>query len=120
MNDNDSKALRARAEADSARTRLAGTLHEIQQRLKPGTLAANAWDSLRDSGTTLAGETVGLVRKRPLATAGLVAGVAAFFARKPLLRLLSNRRAIATGDDSLPAETLPGRSHGMQHIGDRS
>ena len=77
----------ARFEADRARSQLMTTAHRLQARISPGTLAQNAWDGAKDKGASLAENAVDAVRSRPLAATGVVAAVALFLAREPLMDL---------------------------------
>lgn len=75
---------RARYQAVQARRRFASTAMALQQRLKPGALAEDAWDGVRDKGSALADDAIQAVKDRPVATAGVLAGIAMFLARAPL------------------------------------
>lgn len=77
----------ARFEADRARSQLMGTAHRLQARISPGTLASNAWEGAKDKGANLAENAVDAVRSRPLAATGVVAALALFLAREPLMDL---------------------------------
>jgi hypothetical protein len=77
----------ARAEVDRSRARLMATAHELQERLKPKTLARDAWEGAKDKGAGLAEDAVDAVRARPLAATGVAAAVAMFLAREPLIDL---------------------------------
>ena len=77
----------ARFEADRARSRLMGTAHRLQARLSPGTIASNAWQDAKDKGADMAENAVDAVRKRPVAATGVVAAIALFLAREPLMDL---------------------------------
>jgi hypothetical protein len=93
VSDRISEARRARIQADIARNQLVTTLGEIQHRLAPSTIANDVWDGARERGTVLANDAVELARTRPVATAGVFAGVLAFLARKPLIRMFSRNRS---------------------------
>ena len=77
----------ARFEAQRARSRLMATAHRLQARISPGTLAQNAWEGAKDKGASLAENAVDAVRSRPLAATGVVAAIALFLAREPLMDL---------------------------------
>jgi ElaB/YqjD/DUF883 family membrane-anchored ribosome-binding protein len=77
----------ARFEAERARSRLMGTAHRLQARISPGALAQNAWEGAKDKGASLAENAVDAVRSRPLAATGVVAAIALFLAREPLMDL---------------------------------
>ena len=80
---------RAKAEAELAKRRLSTTMHTLQGRLKPGNLANEAWGGVRDKSGELADNTLQTVKERPVATSGVIAAIAIYLARNPLLRLAS-------------------------------
>lgn len=75
----------ARIEAERARARLMGTARELQERLSPATLAQSAWAGAKEKGADLAEDAVDAVRKRPAIAGGVVAALALFLAREPLI-----------------------------------
>ena len=75
----------ARIEAERARARLMDTARELQERLSPGALAQNAWQGAKEKGADLAEEAVDAVRRRPAIASGVVAAIALFLAREPLI-----------------------------------
>ena len=79
----------AKREAELARQRLLGTASELQQRLKPGTIASNAWEGVKDKGSTLAGDAAEAVKARPAVASAAVAAVTLFLAREPIRSGLS-------------------------------
>ena len=79
--------LAARADAEVAQARLVATLHELQQRIAPRTLARDAWEGTKAKGADLAEDAVDAVRRRPVAAGGIVAALALFLAREPLIDL---------------------------------
>ena len=81
------ETLAARADAEQAQARLVATLHELQQRIAPRTLARDAWDGAKNKGADLAEDAVDAVRRRPVAAGGIVAALALFLAREPLMDL---------------------------------
>ena len=81
------RVLAARADAEHAQQRLVATLHELQQRIAPRTLARDAWDGAKSKGADIAEDAVDAVRRRPVAASGIVAAVALFLAREPLMDL---------------------------------
>jgi hypothetical protein len=77
------------------------TAHELQDRLSPKTLARDAWQGAKEKGADLAEDAVDAVRARPYAATGVVAAVAMFLAREPLIDLagklangVSEKRAV--------------------------
>ena len=79
----------ARQEVARTRARLMDTAHQLQDRLSPKMLAKGAWEGAKEKGADLAEETVDAVKARPLAATGVVAAIAMFLAREPLLDLAS-------------------------------
>jgi hypothetical protein len=95
---------RAKSEAEQARRRLAATLAELQARLKPGTLASNAWEGVKDKSGELADDAVQAVKGRPVAVSAALAAFTLFLARAPI-------KAAITGffseEDEPPAADPP-------------
>jgi hypothetical protein len=79
----------AKAAVDRSRERLMSTAQELQDRLSPKTIARNTWQGAKEKGADLAENTVDAVRARPLAATGVIAGIAMFLAREPLIDLAS-------------------------------
>jgi len=74
----------ARQEAEIARRRLAATAGELQRRLKPGTLASNAWAGVKDKSGEIADDAVEAVKARPVPVAAALTAFTLFLARAPL------------------------------------
>ena len=91
------KILAAKADAEQAQARFMATLHELQHRVAPGTLASNAWSGAKNKGADLAEDAVDAVRRRPLTATGVAAAVAVFLAREPLWDLAS--KLVGKGKD---------------------
>jgi hypothetical protein len=87
----------ARRDAELARARLSTTLGELQTRLKPQTLASNAWDGVKDKGGELADDAVEAVKARPVAAGAAVGAVLLFLARSPIKS--AAMRLFGSGDD---------------------
>ncbi len=86
----------AREDAAEARTRLFATFDELlgafkrlQQKLEPSHLARDAWEAAKAKGADMAEDAVDAVAKRPVATTGVIAAIALFLAREPLMDLAS-------------------------------
>lgn len=107
----------ARNRADQARDRMVQTLHEIQRRIAPSTLAREAWDGAKSKGADLAEDAVDVVRNRPVAATGVVAAVAMFLAREPLMGLVE-RMWSGKSRHGKPRHGKPG--HGKPKPGKRS
>jgi len=89
MTAEDPSVADARRRAEVAQHKLIGTLHELQHRVAPKTLARDAWQGARSKGADLAEDAVDAVRKRPVAASGIIAALALFLAREPLIDLAS-------------------------------
>jgi hypothetical protein len=81
----EQKIEAARMEAERARRRFGATATVVQQRLKPGALAGEAWTGVKDKGSEMADGAVEAVKARPAATAGAVAALFLFLARRPIM-----------------------------------
>jgi hypothetical protein len=79
----------AKREAELARRRLAATAAELQQRLKPGTLASNAWAGVKDKSGEMADGAVEAVKARPVPVAAALTVFTLFLARAPLRSAVS-------------------------------
>ena len=88
----------AKRNAVMARARLDSTLVAVQQRMRPGSLAGEAWDGVKDKSADLADGALTAVRKRPAAVSVAVAAVALFLAREPSKRVVS--RLFSDEEDS--------------------
>lgn len=84
----DPKLLRAKGEAVLAKDRLMATVHEVQERLAPKTIARNAWEGVRDKGEAVAEQTVDLARRKPALPIAAGGAIVAFAVRRPVGRLL--------------------------------
>ena len=80
---------RMKREAELARARFLATLSELQERLKPGNLASNAWEGVKDKSGELADGALEAVKGRPVAVSAALAGFALFLARKPITSAVS-------------------------------
>lgn len=93
------EVLAARIETERARARLMETAHRLQARISPGTLASNAWQGAKEKGADMAENAVDAVRKRPVAATGVVAAIALFLAREPLIDLSKKLADGVTGKE---------------------
>ncbi len=78
---------RAQYEAIQAKNRIISTAGALQYRLKPATIANQAWEGMRDRSTELADDALQAVKERPGAASGVVAAIVVFLARHPLWRV---------------------------------
>jgi hypothetical protein len=74
----------AKQQSERARRQLAATAAELQDRLKPGTIAGNAWAGVKDRSGELADGAVEAVKSRPVAVSAALAAFTLFLARRPI------------------------------------
>ena len=96
------RIINAQASVTDARKALIDTARELQQRLAPRTLARDAWESAKVKGADLAEDAVDAVKRRPVATGGIVAAVAMFLAREPIKQGVSRLYDAMTSEDHEP------------------
>ena len=89
-----SKVTEARLEADRARARLMVSIHEVEahamalkERITPRRIMGGIVEGAKSKGADLAEDAVDAVRARPIAATGVVAAIALFLAREPLIEL---------------------------------
>ena len=87
----------ARIAVGRSRARVMATAHELQDRVSPKTLARTTWQGAKEKGADLAEDAVDAVRSRPVAATGVVAALAMFLAREPLMDL-AGKVAGSVGD----------------------
>lgn len=104
---NAGELTQARREADLARERLIATAGELQYRLKPGTIASNAWAGVKDKGGEIAEDAVEAVKSRPMPVAAALTAFTLFMVREPLKSAVS-RLFSASGDDDIVSTRLDG------------
>ena len=80
---------KAKREAMAARGRLDSTLVAVQQRMRPGNLAGEAWDGVKDKSADIADGALTAVRNRPAAVSMAVGAFALFLARQPIKRAVT-------------------------------
>jgi len=78
---------RAKEQVNSAREKLLGSAHALQERLKPSVLADDAWKAARVKSQEVAADAVQAIKQRPVISSAAAVGFAAFIARKPIARL---------------------------------
>jgi hypothetical protein len=81
--------LQAKREAELARRNALATASELQRRLKPSTLASNAWEGVTDKAADVSNGAVEAVKARPVAASAAVGAVTLFLVRSPLRSILS-------------------------------
>ncbi|HEY0086477.1 MAG TPA: hypothetical protein VGB65_11265 [Allosphingosinicella sp.] len=81
--------LQKRREAELARRGAMAAASELQQRLKPSTVASNAWEGVTDKVADVTDGAVEAVRSRPVAAGAAVGALTLFLARQPLRSAIS-------------------------------
>lgn len=105
-----SKRVReAQGAVAEARAALIDTARELQQRLQPKTLAREAWESAKNKGADIAEEAVDAVKRRPVATGGIIAAIAMFLAREPIKDGVSRIYGAMTSADEQATPSPPVR-----------
>jgi hypothetical protein len=101
----------ARIEVARRRGDLLDTVHEIQARLAPRILAADAWQKAKNKGADLAEDAVDAVKARPAAAGGIAAAIGLFLARAPIrdaavkiYDAMASRREAKTARDALQSQ----------------
>lgn len=80
---------RAQHEVEEAKKRFANTKGALQYRLKPSTLASNAWGGVREKSGVAADGAMGAAKGHPGTIGGVVAALTLFLAREQIWRTLS-------------------------------
>ena len=93
------RVIQAQATVGETREALIDTARELQQRLQPKTLAREAWESAKIKGADIAEDAVDAVKRRPVATSGIIAAIAMFLAREPIKDGVSRMYDAMTSDD---------------------
>ena len=95
----------AKRNAMLARARLDTSVGALQLRLRPGNLATEAWDGVKDKSESLAEGALDAVKKRPAAVSMAIGAIALFLAREPLKRVVTRMWA-EEEDDGLITTTV--------------
>ena len=83
----DERIKSAEFEVDRTRARLLATLNEVSHQFEPHRLMQEVWEKAKGKGADLAEDAVDAVKARPYAATGVVAAIAMFLAREPLIDL---------------------------------
>jgi hypothetical protein len=81
---------RARRDSVAARTRLTGTLVELQHRLRPKVLINDAIEEVREKADEMVRDTIDAAKQRPAAAAAIILGVFAWLFRGKLLGIIES------------------------------
>ncbi len=104
-----SRMLDATVEVERTREALIDTARELQQRLQPKTLAREAWETAKNKGADMAENAVDAVKRRPVATGGIIAAIAMFLAREPIKDGVSRIYDAMTSDEDEAPKKVPVR-----------
>lgn len=104
--------VRAReAEANAAKERFMGTLHTLQYRLNPKTIANDVKETVKEkatgaanAGLSAANQGVATARARPGAAAALAIPLLVFLFRKPIARALARLGERGREDEAEPSQ----------------
>ena len=103
------RIIAAQATVAEAREALIDTARELQQRLQPKTLVREAWESAKNKGADIAEDAVDAVKRRPVATSGIIAAIAMFLAREPIKDGVSRMYDAMTSDEAEAPKKPPVR-----------
>jgi Protein of unknown function (DUF3618) len=98
----------ARAQAEAARARLMDTVAELQQRLKPATIAGQAWEGVKERTGDIAGDAVDAVKARPIIVSTALAAFTLFLARSPIKSAVSRLFSSDEEDDLVTTRLADG------------
>lgn len=88
MTGDDNDLAIARLRAKVARARLAGTLVDIQARLKPKALIREAVQEMKEAAQEVARDGLDSLKRHPIALAGATVALSLLFARGPLRHII--------------------------------
>ena len=92
---------KAKREVDASRRRLEDTLSNLLLRLRPGNLAGEAWDGVKERGADMADGALAAVKKRPAAVSVALGAFALFLARDPIKRAVNR---MVSSDEEEPED----------------
>ena len=92
----------AKRRAIAARQRLDSDLVTARTRLRPGNLAGEAWDGVKEKSASMADDAVEAVKARPGMVSLALGAVALFFARKPIGRAVGG--LVSRDEDGIEEE----------------
>lgn len=98
----------ARREADTSRARLVSTATVLQARLKPASLASNAWEGVREKSSEIGQDAIQTVKDRPVVASGIFAAAVLFFARHPIMAAAKSLFAKDEEEEGLVTTHLAG------------
>ena len=87
----DPRIAAAEAEVSAAKARMFSTLGEVQERLKPSTLAHDAMETAAAGVTSASKRVAETARSRPLLAGAVAGAIGLFFARGPIIDAIKGR-----------------------------
>lgn len=81
--------IAARARVEASRVDFLATVEQLQHRLKPSTLAGDAWHGMKEKSSEFSGKGMHAVAERPAAAGGALVAVLLFLLRGPLAGILT-------------------------------
>lgn len=103
----DRTVAAAELAAEAAREQFLDSFHALVRHLEPKRLAKGLWEDAKDKGADLAEEAVDAVKARPIATTGVVAALALFLAREPIIDLAGKLISPKDGAKRSPKPSKP-------------
>ena len=115
------RVVEARLEAERARARLLVSVRQLEaplldlkEQLTPKRIMGEILEGAKNKGADLAEDAVDAVRARPIAATGVVAAIALFLAREPLIgfagKLLEGKSAAKEKAEAKPARKRSART----------
>ena len=105
----DIRLAAAELAAETARERFLDSFHALVHHLEPKRLAKGLWEDAKVKGADLAEEAVDAVKARPVAATGVVAALALFLAREPIIDLAGKLISPKDGAKSRPKPAKPNK-----------
>lgn len=104
----------AKAESQEARRLFLSTATALQLRLRPGTLATQAWTGVKEKGGEIADDAVEAVKHQPAIASGVAAAFLLFLAREPIMSAASRLLNGGSDDKARPRRGRRKRDNGAE------
>ncbi len=98
------RIIEAEEQVELARAQFLDTIGDLADRLEPRKILDEVWDTAKEKGVTIAGEAVDAVKRRPVATSGVLAAIGMFLAREPIKQGIVNIYDAMTSDEDETTE----------------
>ena len=89
----------AETRVELAREQLMTSIEQLADLLEPHKIAHDLWESAKNKGADIAEDAVDAVKRRPVATGGIIAAIAMFLAREPIMDGVARLYGGMTSDD---------------------